>query len=248
MSGYTCKITGEHCEYIVGATVFPEPCESCPIFLSHQDVEEARAIQETTVVQGMTPAIDIWCPFCHGTHEPEKCPLEGLCLFCKTRPATVYFGDALGMTHGGFLNCCELCAAEQQLEHARKCAEHLPDLEAEVAHLREREGVSCSDIDELEAESPERGKHHGTPPAEEQGRHTLSEEQERDKRLQERAREAIRYELDAAAADGAEPKEDWPELQHGRDVLSLLRERDDLARRLKAAKTGRVTPLPKEES
>lgn len=58
------------------------------------------------------------------------------CKFCHERPATMHFGDMLSFTHGGGLNCCELCCAEQQLEHARERAALIPELEDRVRALR----------------------------------------------------------------------------------------------------------------
>lgn len=50
----------------------------------------------------------------------------------------------------------------------------------------------------------------------------------RDERLRERSREKIRYELAGAAKMGVDPDESWDVLQEGRDVLALLRQRDEL--------------------
>ncbi|MCR4339120.1 MAG: hypothetical protein NUW01_04440 [Gemmatimonadaceae bacterium] len=78
-----------------------------------------------------------YCCDCQGQHHWNECPLKGLCLFCKTAPATLHFGDMLSVTHGGGLNCCELCCAEKQLAHARERAALIPSLEARVAALAE---------------------------------------------------------------------------------------------------------------
>ncbi len=59
-----------------------------------------------------------------------------LCGWCNIRPATLHFGDMLSFTHGGVENCCELCAAEMQLDHAKERAAVIPELEAKVARLR----------------------------------------------------------------------------------------------------------------
>lgn len=79
----------------------------------------------------------IWCPDCKDEHLFLECPLKGLCLSCKERPATISFGDALSFTHGGgTLNRCALCAAEEQLAYARERAEAIPELEAKVKEAR----------------------------------------------------------------------------------------------------------------
>ncbi len=73
--------------------------------------------------------------------------------------------------------------------------------------------------------------------------------QARDERLRSRARETIRYELEGAAKDGLTPSDDWTELVHGRDVLSLIRERDALRIALSRATTsGRPQAAATEES
>jgi hypothetical protein len=85
------------------------------------------------------PVEVFWCPACQVDHPLGECPLEGVCLYCKTRPATLHFGDALSFTHGGVENCCAICAAEMQLQHARERAAAIPELEAKVAELRRAE-------------------------------------------------------------------------------------------------------------
>lgn len=60
-----------------------------------------------------------------------------ICGFCKTRPATLHFGDMLSFTHGGGLNCCEICSTEKQLAHARERAAAIPALEQKLARLHE---------------------------------------------------------------------------------------------------------------
>lgn len=79
----------------------------------------------------------VWCVNCQCAHSVEGCPLKGKCLFCKERPATLHFGDLLSLTHGGQLNCCELCCAEKQLEFAEERAAAIPVLAAKVVRLRE---------------------------------------------------------------------------------------------------------------
>lgn len=77
-----------------------------------------------------------WCSHCGGTHPLGKCPLAGKCHWCKKRPAELHFGDMLSFTHGGYDNCCRLCAAEMQLAHAVERAAEIPKLEAEIAEIK----------------------------------------------------------------------------------------------------------------
>lgn len=77
-----------------------------------------------------------FCSYCAAIHEWAKCPLQDTCRFCKTRPATLHFGDMLSFTHGGDESCCTLCAAEMQLTHAQERAALIPELEKKVAQLR----------------------------------------------------------------------------------------------------------------
>lgn len=58
------------------------------------------------------------------------------CQFCEERAASLHFGDMLSFTHGGGLNCCDLCCAEMQLEHAQERATLIPELQATVDRLR----------------------------------------------------------------------------------------------------------------
>lgn len=78
---------------------------------------------------------DIFCIDCRAGHPWNECPLAGLCLYCKTREATLHFGDSLSFTHGAVLNCCALCCAKMQLAHARERAAAIPELESRVADL-----------------------------------------------------------------------------------------------------------------
>lgn len=55
--------------------------------------------------------------------------------FCH-RPATMLWGDALAMTHGGMEYRCDTCALEAQLAHARAMAESIPDLEGQLAEAK----------------------------------------------------------------------------------------------------------------
>lgn len=60
---------------------------------------------------------------------------NGLCQFCKERPATLHFGDMLTFTHGGEDNCCQLCCAKMQLAHAVERAKEIPELTKRVEEL-----------------------------------------------------------------------------------------------------------------
>jgi hypothetical protein len=80
--------------------------------------------------------LPIYCIDCEAEHPWNACPPEGICRYCKTRAATLHFGNALSFTHGGSLNCCALCAAEKQLEHAKERAAAIPELERRIAELR----------------------------------------------------------------------------------------------------------------
>lgn len=79
---------------------------------------------------------DFFCPDCHGTHPLNQCPLKGICLFCKIRPATLHFGDALSISHGWTEhNCCEICCVSMQVEHAEEKAKELPKLKKKLKKL-----------------------------------------------------------------------------------------------------------------
>lgn len=70
-----------------------------------------------------------------------------LCGWCNLRRATLYFGDTLALSHGGYVeNCCALCAAEMQLAYAQERAAAIPELEAEVERLRKE--LTPMDYDE----------------------------------------------------------------------------------------------------
>lgn len=84
-------------------------------------------------------AMEIMCVACKTIHIFGECPLNGLCLYCKERKATLHFGDMLSFTHGGAENCCELCCARMQLEHAQERAAAIPELSAKVAQLKQEE-------------------------------------------------------------------------------------------------------------
>jgi hypothetical protein len=81
----------------------------------------------------------MYCIVCGEEHIYGECPNAGKCFFCKKRPATLHFGDALSFTHGGGLNCCELCCAIKQRDHARERAAALPELEERVRVLEEQD-------------------------------------------------------------------------------------------------------------
>lgn len=78
-----------------------------------------------------------YCPTCSTTDHgvADVCAFAGLCRWCKERPATLHFGDLLSYTHGAIENCCELCCAEMQLQHAREQAALIPEREAVVERL-----------------------------------------------------------------------------------------------------------------
>lgn len=72
----------------------------------------------------------------------EQNPLIGqvvvsdICVKCKVRPATENWGEGvIAFVHGIYERRCRRCCAEEQLEHARKMAEAIPILEAEIASL-----------------------------------------------------------------------------------------------------------------
>ena len=83
---------------------------------------------------------ECWCMYCGKQHKLGVCEFEGLCKWCKTRPATLKFGDMLYFTHGGQENCCEICSTRMQLEHAKERAKVVEELEAKLQGLLEAEG------------------------------------------------------------------------------------------------------------
>lgn len=96
----------------------------------------ARAVSEEGYGRVSTTGQGFYCVRCKAVHAADgDCPLNGLCVRCQKRAATLHFGDALSFTHGGEKNCCALCAAEEQLAHARKMAALIPEREAEVTRL-----------------------------------------------------------------------------------------------------------------
>jgi hypothetical protein len=83
--------------------------------------------------------MEILCMDCKEIHIWGECPYKGVCLFCKERKATMHFGDMLSLTHGGKENCCDLCCARMQLEHAQERAASIPELAAKLAELEKAE-------------------------------------------------------------------------------------------------------------
>lgn len=69
--------------------------------------------------------------------EAQGAVLRRVCANCRTREATVRWGDALTTTHGGGGWWCEFCAVTAQLAHARERAAMISDLEARLAALGE---------------------------------------------------------------------------------------------------------------
>jgi protein-arginine kinase activator protein McsA len=62
-----------------------------------------------------------------------------ICRWCKSRQATLHFGDMLSFSHGGGKNCCELCATRMQLDHAEERAAELPELRRLYQELQDNE-------------------------------------------------------------------------------------------------------------
>lgn len=61
---------------------------------------------------------------------------QTLCNNCKQRPATeIWVGDGgvLAYAHGAYQHWCLRCVLEAQLEHARKLATSIPELESKLA-------------------------------------------------------------------------------------------------------------------
>lgn len=82
---------------------------------------------------------DFYCTYCANSHPLGKCPLLGICKFCKKRTAILHFGDMLSITHGGEMNCCQICAVQQQLDHAIERADAIPDLVDQLDRLMAEE-------------------------------------------------------------------------------------------------------------
>jgi len=74
---------------------------------------------------------------------PDKPKLpEQPCANCNKRVGTQLWlgvGGALAYTHGMHTYWCKICVLETQLEHARERAALIPELEAELAQLKEKE-------------------------------------------------------------------------------------------------------------
>lgn len=63
---------------------------------------------------------------------------SGLCAKCGERPATVDWvcdGGVLAWARGMSVRRCERCSLEEQLEHARKMAAKIPEIEARLRDL-----------------------------------------------------------------------------------------------------------------
>ena len=68
-------------------------------------------------------------------HEPP----EGMCTNCGIRPAAHWWtgeGGVMAAVHGQAAPWCERCCVEAQLEHARKAASGVDEIEARLAELR----------------------------------------------------------------------------------------------------------------
>lgn len=65
-----------------------------------------------------------------------------ICQHCGKREATTIWvaeGGVLAWTHGGGQDWCQVCVIEAQLEHARKMASKIPELEKELEELKGKE-------------------------------------------------------------------------------------------------------------
>ena len=63
------------------------------------------------------------------------------CSRCNKRPATAWWTDEgiVAAVHGMFTPRCERCCIEAQLEHAKRLAASIPELEAKLAALEQWE-------------------------------------------------------------------------------------------------------------
>lgn len=69
-------------------------------------------------------------------------PKMGICRKCKKRQATIYWTDGvLSFAHGAYTEYCKICAVTEQLEHAKERASKVPELEAELKNLLDKENV-----------------------------------------------------------------------------------------------------------
>lgn len=61
-------------------------------------------------------------------------PKDRTCTKCQARPATAWWTPEgiIAAVHGYYEARCERCCLEEQLEHARKMAASIPDLEAKL--------------------------------------------------------------------------------------------------------------------
>lgn len=65
------------------------------------------------------------------THRREVAE-AGLCVECEKRPASIAWGDALAMTHGGGERRCGVCVYGPQIRHAFARAVRIPALTARL--------------------------------------------------------------------------------------------------------------------
>lgn len=110
-------------ERAVGETVIEE-CSSCG-GTGEREVTYTRAPTQEEYIDCLPP----------GLRERAERAGEGLCAECGERSGTITWGDALAITHGGGEKWCERCAVSTQLEHARKRAAAIPELEARLAQI-----------------------------------------------------------------------------------------------------------------
>jgi hypothetical protein len=63
--------------------------------------------------------------------------VTGPCQKCNLRKATVLWSEGtVAMVHGAYQARCDLCCVEEQLEHARKMAASIPELELRLEQLK----------------------------------------------------------------------------------------------------------------
>lgn len=65
---------------------------------------------------------------------------DPICANCHQRPATIIWvgeGGMLAYTHGGGVWWCKFCATEAQLAYAKAAALRIPELEQQLATLRQ---------------------------------------------------------------------------------------------------------------
>lgn len=62
----------------------------------------------------------------------------GPCQKCGIRPGTIAWSEGtIAYVHGCYQMRCEFCCVEEQLEHARKMAASIPELERKLEQLKE---------------------------------------------------------------------------------------------------------------